>query len=160
MTATSPEHAIALLDEAFNGGDLDAVLRYYEDDAVVIPEPGTEARGTAALRALYGAFMRPGTAATQHRTHVGEAGGVALFTSRWSLAEGDAPAQEFVATVVLRRQPDGGWKALIDNARGPLVLEDWRGRCRGASGPYWAATASKRASSSWWSRWTPLVRAS
>jgi ketosteroid isomerase-like protein len=29
-----------------------------------------------------------------------------------------------VATTVFRRQRDGGWKALIDNARGPLILGD------------------------------------
>ncbi|WP_419730822.1 YybH family protein [Lichenicola sp.] len=123
MIAKSPEHAIELLDAAFNAGDLDTVLRYYEPDAVVIPEPGTEVRGTEELAILYGSFMKPGTTATQIKTHVVEADGIALFTSSWRLSvEGQSP-QEFIATTVFRQQPDGGWKALIDNARGPLVLD-------------------------------------
>lgn len=123
MVAKTPEHAIELLDDAFNRGDLDAVLRYYEEAAVVLPQPGTEARGSEELRKLYGSFMKPGTTAKQIKTHVVEADGVALFTSRWSLTVGDEPPQEFIATTVFRRQPDGGWKALIDNARGPLILD-------------------------------------
>ena len=123
MIATSPGHAIELLDDAFNRGDLDAVLRYYEAVAVVLPQPGTEARGADELRTVYGSFMKPGTVARQIRTHVVEADGIALFTSRWSLTVADEPPQEFIATTVFRQQPDGGWKALIDNARGPLVLD-------------------------------------
>ncbi|MCB8877460.1 nuclear transport factor 2 family protein [Acidisoma silvae] len=99
------------------------MLRYYEEVAVVIPQPGTEARGANELRTLYGSFMKPGTTAKQIKTHVTEADGIALFTSRWSLTIGDEPPQEFIATTVFRRQSDGGWKALIDNARGPLVLD-------------------------------------
>ena len=123
MIATSPEHAIELLDAAFNRGDLDTVLRYYEEAAVVLPQPGTEVRGADELRTLYGSFMKPGTVAKQIKTHVVEADGIALFTSRWSLTIADKPPQEFIATTVFRQQLDGGWKALIDNARGPLVLD-------------------------------------
>ena len=123
MVAQTPAHAIELLDDAFNRGDLDGVLRYYEEVAVVLPQPGTEARGTEELGELYGSFMKPGTTAKQIKTHVVEADGIALFTSRWSLSVDDQPPQEFIATTVLRRQSDGGWKALIDNARGPLILD-------------------------------------
>lgn len=54
MLARNPEHAIELLDRAFNEGDLATVLRYYEDAAVVIPKPGTGARGIGELRERYG----------------------------------------------------------------------------------------------------------
>ncbi len=123
MVAKTPEHAIELLDDAFNRGDLDAVLRYYEEVAVVLPRPGIEARGSDELRKLYASFMKPGTMAKQIKTHVVEADGVALFTSRWSLTVDNEAPQEFIATTVFRRQSDGGWKALIDNARGPLILD-------------------------------------
>ena len=123
MVPKSPAQAIELLDDAFNRGDLDAVLRYYDEAAVVLPRPGTEARGSEELRKLYGSFMKPGTTAKQIKTHVVEADGVALFTSRWCLTIDDKPPQEFIATTVFRRQSDGTWKALIDNARGPLVLD-------------------------------------
>ena len=122
MIAKSPEHAVELLDKAFNEGDLDSVLDYYEDSAVVIPMPGIEARGRAELRSLYQRVMKPGTSAKQLTTHVMEADGVALFLSRWTLTVEGAPPETFIATTVFRKQPDGGWKALIDNPRGPLIL--------------------------------------
>ena len=122
MIARSPGHAIELLDEAFNKGDIDAILRYYEDGAVVIGEPGKEARGMEDLRKLYAGSIKPGMSVKQLQTHVVEAGGIALFTSRWNLLVEGAPPEIFVATTVFRKQADGGWKALIDNARGPLVL--------------------------------------
>ena len=122
MDAKTPASVIKLLDDAFDSGDLDGVLRYYEEVAVVLPQPGIEARGTERLRELYSSFMKPGTTAKQIKTHVVEADGIALFTSRWSLNVDDQPPQELIATTVFRRQPDGGWKALIDNARGPLIL--------------------------------------
>ena len=122
MLARSPEHAIELLDEAINAGDLDAVLHLYDDAAVVLPEPGREARGHFELKNLYEHFMKPGTSARQLKTHVVEADGIALFTSRWTLSVEGSSSQTFIATTVLRQQPDGGWKALIDNARGPHAL--------------------------------------
>jgi ketosteroid isomerase-like protein len=70
--------------------------------------------------------MQSGSSAKQLKTYVIEADGVALFLSRWTLEAKDAKAgaslRVFVATTVFRRQQDGGWKALIDNSLGPLVL--------------------------------------
>ena len=122
MIARSPQHAIELLDDAFNRGDVEMILRFYDEAAVVFPEPGKEVRGKEALRDLYAQVAKQGAVARQLQTHVAEADGVALFTSRWSLRVEKGEPQVFFASVVLRRQPDGGWKALIDNARGPRIL--------------------------------------
>jgi ketosteroid isomerase-like protein len=83
MIATSPEHAVELLDRAFAQGDLQAVLNFYEDAAVVITEPGKTARGTAELRSFFARAMQSGSSAKQLQTQVIEADGVALFVSRW-----------------------------------------------------------------------------
>jgi ketosteroid isomerase-like protein len=126
MTADSPEHAVAMLDRAFNAGDIDAVLSFYEPAAVVVTEPGKLARGANELRTFFERVMRPGASAHQLKSHVIEADGVALFLSRWTLETGnagpDTRAQTFIATTVFRKQQDGTWKALIDNSMGPLVL--------------------------------------
>src|ERR1700691_3202627 len=79
MIATSPEHAVELLDRAFAQGDLYAVLSLYEDAAVVITEPGKAARGTAELRSFIARALQSGSSAKQLRTQVIEAEGVALF---------------------------------------------------------------------------------
>ncbi|WP_035356601.1 YybH family protein [Edaphobacter aggregans] len=126
MIAHSPEHAVELLDRAFNEGDIETVLGFYEEAAVVVTEPGKLARGTQELRSFFDRVMRSGSSAKQLKTHVIEADGVALFLSRWTLHIGNessnADDRTFIATTVFRKQSDGGWKALIDNSLGPLVL--------------------------------------
>jgi ketosteroid isomerase-like protein len=126
MVAKSPEHAVELLDQAFNDRDVETVLGFYEDGAVVVTEPGKTARGTAQLRTFFEHVMQSEGSAKQLKTHVLEADGVALFLSRWPLESkkpnGELSSREFVATTVFRKQPTGGWKALIDNSFGPLVL--------------------------------------
>jgi ketosteroid isomerase-like protein len=126
IAATSPEHAVELLDQAFNEGNLDAVLSFYEDAAVVAPQPHRIARGTGELRAFFVEAMRSRPSAKQIKTRVLEADGIALFLSRWTLVPKDgssANATTFVATTVFRRQPDGHWKILIDNPLGPILLD-------------------------------------
>jgi hypothetical protein len=39
MVAGSPEHALELLDRAFNAGDLETLPGFYEDAAIVITSP-------------------------------------------------------------------------------------------------------------------------
>ncbi len=126
MVAKSPLHAVEIVDEAFKQGDLEAVLRFYEDGAVVVTEPGKLARGKVELRAFFERVINAGSAAKQLKTYVIEAEDVALFTSCWTLVNANdnsaGETRTFIATTVLRKQPDGVWKALIDNAFGPLVL--------------------------------------
>jgi ketosteroid isomerase-like protein len=126
MVASSPEHAVELLDKAFNEGDVKTVLGFYEEQAVLISEPGRVARGTEEIGRFLEGAMGTGSSARQLKTHVIEADGVALFLSLWTLHVGDADStgspRTFVATTVFRKRPNGGWKALIDNPFGPLVL--------------------------------------
>jgi ketosteroid isomerase-like protein len=122
MIASSPEHAVELMDRAFAQGDVHAVLSFYEDAAVVITEPGKAARGAEELRSFFVQAMQSGASAKQLKTQVIEADGVALFLSRWTLHVEGATERTFTATTVFRKQPDGGWKALIDNPFGPLIL--------------------------------------
>ena len=122
-TANSPARVIEMLDRAFNDGDLDAIMNFYDEAAVVVPRPGVEARGKAAIREMYAEMLQPGVMARQLRYRVLEADGIALFLSQWSLSQPGKSDAIFTSTTVLRRQSDGGWKPLIDNAQGPAILE-------------------------------------
>ena len=125
MIARSPEEAVKMLDRAFNEGDVETLLTFYEDAAVVVTQPGHLARGSSELRAFFNRVVRSGMSAKQLKTYTLEADGIALFLSRWSLETGTEGAQRtFIATTVFRRQSDGGWQVLIDNSVGPSVLED------------------------------------
>ena len=122
MPPNTPLETIHALDHAFNTGDLDTILRFYDADAVLLNQPGQETRGLPAIRDLYRDALHSNPRVEQLETHLIEADGIALFTSRYTLTDGDAPPQTFISTVVLRQQSDGTWKNLIDNARGPAVL--------------------------------------
>ena len=39
MTAQTPLETVELLDEAFNRSDIEAVVNFYEEDAVMVAEP-------------------------------------------------------------------------------------------------------------------------
>lgn len=113
-----------MLDRAFNEGDVETLLTFYEDSAVVVTEPGQLARGSSELRAFFSRVVHSGMSAKQLKTYTLEADGIALFLSRWSLQIGTQCIERtLVATTVFRRQPDGGWRALIDNSFGPSVLD-------------------------------------
>lgn len=127
MSATSPQHVVELLDRAFNQQDVDATLGFYEDKAVVVAQPGVIISGHVPLRDFFGLAMKSGATAKQIKTRVIEADGIALFLSRWALdytdPTGKHSSRELVATTVMRKQPGGEWKVLIDNSFGPLVLD-------------------------------------
>jgi uncharacterized protein (TIGR02246 family) len=127
MVARNPLEAVELLDEAFNRGDIEAVLELYEDAAVMVVEPGRLATGKAEIRAAYEwIFANIEGAARQEKTHVIESGDIALFTSRWSFSgtasDGSSVARESYASVILRKNESGGWRIVVDNSWGPAVL--------------------------------------
>jgi ketosteroid isomerase-like protein len=127
VVALSPEQAVELLDRAFEQKDIETVLSFYEDAAVVVSEPAKSIRGKDDLRAFFEQAMQLGISAKQLKTWTIEADGIALFISRWVLrvpAPGREPSDRtFAAVTVFRKQPDGSWKILIDNPFGPSVLE-------------------------------------
>jgi uncharacterized protein (TIGR02246 family) len=124
----NPLETVAMLDEAFNAGDLEAVLNFYEEDAAIVLEPGRIVTGKPELRRAYLWILSniKGTA-RQEKTHVIETGDIALFTSRWNYtgttSDGNTLFRESYASVVLRRQADGEWRIVVDNSWGPAVLE-------------------------------------
>ena len=57
MPATTPEQIHRLFEEAFNAGDLDALMELYETDAALIAQPGSIASGGEQARAALQGFL-------------------------------------------------------------------------------------------------------
>lgn len=127
MSKQSLEETVKKLDEAFNRRDIEAVMDFYEEDAVVVLEPGRLARGKAEIRAAFEWVFRLEGTAKQIKTNVIETGDLALFTSKWTFsakAPGGTPFErESIANTVFRRQTDGNWRCVIDNSYGPAILD-------------------------------------
>jgi uncharacterized protein (TIGR02246 family) len=123
MAATEPEQMHDVFEEAFNAGDLDALMALYEPDAALVPQPGAVAEGTAAIRESLSWFLDRRGRITLDTKLVLRVGDLAYLANRWSLTGGTMPdgsPAELGATTaeVARRQPDGTWRYVIDNAWG------------------------------------------
>ena len=123
MPATEPEQIHGLFEQAFNAGDLDALMALYEPDAALVPQPGMVAEGSAAIRDSLRWFLDRGGQIMLDTKLVLRVGDLAFLSNRWSLTGGTMPdgsPAELGATTaeVARRQPDGNWLYVIDNAWG------------------------------------------
>lgn len=122
----TPEETVRMLDEAFNRGDVDGVVSFYEDGAVVTAGPTAIVRGAVEVRKFFEQVLQAGGKATELKTRVIEVDELALYLSRWTLeyrgSSGEELARQFSAISVMRRQATGEWKLVIDNAFGLMVL--------------------------------------
>jgi ketosteroid isomerase-like protein len=106
--AARPEDLTRLFVERANAADVEGMLDLYEDDAVMAFPPGELTIGRVAIRALFERMVaaRPEfqlEAPLQTLT----VGDLALTATR-ARDEAGARAQ------VVRRQPDGTWKRVLD----------------------------------------------
>ena len=126
MPATEPEQMHELFEQAFNAGDIEALMTLYEPDAALIPQPGVTAEGSAAIRESLNWFLDRRGQITLDTKLVVRVGDLAYLSNRWSLSGGTmpdgSPAELGATTAELaRRQPDGSWLYVIDNAWGDLA---------------------------------------
>ena len=116
MTTTEPQDAQARLVEAFAARDVDAFLRVYEDGAALVVPPGDRVvRGRDQIRAVTEEMLTTGGMFAIDVTDVLRVDGLALVRTRWSLGE-----HQGRATVVVREQPGGEWRIVLDDPTGEV----------------------------------------
>jgi uncharacterized protein (TIGR02246 family) len=123
MPATDPEQLHGLFEQAFNAGDIEALMALYEPDAALIPQPGMVVEGTAAIRDSLRWFLDRGGRITLDTKLVLRVGDLAYLANTWALTGGTMPdggpaALGATTAEVARRRPDGTWRYVIDNAWG------------------------------------------
>jgi uncharacterized protein (TIGR02246 family) len=123
MPASEPEQMHRLFEEAFNAGDLEALMALYEPDATLVPQPGAVAEGPDAIRGSLRWFLDRGGRITLDTKLVLRVGDLAYLSNRWSLTgatmpDGSPAELGAVTAEVARRQADGSWLYVIDNAWG------------------------------------------
>ncbi len=114
MPARAPEELDVLIQQAFNQGDLDAVVALYEPGAVFSSQQGELRSGSEAIRQEMAPFTATKPDLKIEVTKVITAGDIAVMYSRWSQT---MPSQMSGRAVeVARRQQDGNWLFVIDDA--------------------------------------------
>jgi uncharacterized protein (TIGR02246 family) len=126
MPNTEPDQAVQEFFEAFNKGDLDAVVALYEPNACLVAQPGQTVQGHAAIREALDGFLAMKPTLTAEKKSLVTTGDIALSVVKWTLG-GTGPDRapvhmEGTTTDVLRRQADGRWLIAIDNPWGAGIL--------------------------------------
>jgi uncharacterized protein (TIGR02246 family) len=85
MPAHKPEELDELFVQAFNSGDLDALIALYEPDASFNPEPGQVVTGTQAIREAAQGFLAMNPKLTLETKTLNQTSDIALTTANWHL---------------------------------------------------------------------------
>lgn len=123
MPARRPEECDLLLVEALNNGDLEAALALYEPNASFVLDSGQIITGVAAIREVMQGFLalKPEFTMEVKAVQNGDEN-IALLRGKWRLSgtgpDGKPMTMSGNSTEVVRRQPDGTWRFIIDNPRG------------------------------------------
>lgn len=109
-----------IFQQAMNEGDLDKAVALYDDNAVFVQEPGKPPiTGLDNIREALAQFQAIKPKLKVEVMQFVEADDVAFFTLKWEI-KGTSPDGEQIQMSsydgnVVKRQPDGSWKTIIDN---------------------------------------------
>ena len=121
----APEDMSPALAAAFNARDLDAMAALYDEDAVLIDETGAEHPGIDAIKEALKDMLKTGGVMTSAPRLAVIVGDIALSGADWRLDPGDGGEPlEGWSLEVLRRQPDGSWRYVIDCPTGDVLMAD------------------------------------
>ena len=120
MPVQDPRQLHQAWEKAYHDGDIDALVEFYEPDGTVFPQPESPVTGHAAIREALVPFVALRGQIQLRTIAVIENGDLALVYGDWSLTGGTDPDgnpvnMEGRSTEIMRRQPDGSWRDVIDD---------------------------------------------
>ena len=123
MNKENPAHIHVLFVDAFNAGDIDSLVALYELNAVLVVN-GQSVTGQQSIRNVYRSFLalRPRMPLTTQSVVVFD-DSLAVLHGDWvlepALADETGNTTRGLSTEVVRRQPDGSWRFVIDSPHTP-----------------------------------------
>ena len=118
----TPEEVLNSVTEGINSGNLDSLMTLYEPLACFASQPGKLAKTPEGIRESLRSFIDMNGKLDLSVQRVLEANDLALVITEWSFS-GTSPDGKPVdmtakSADVLRQQPDGTWRFVIDNPWG------------------------------------------
>jgi len=112
------EDAHATLAAAFNTGNVATVMSMYDVNGIIVPEPGKPVSGKEKFQEAITAILAiPGKMEIK-TVYCLQTGDLAVGRSEWSITDGDEVKIAAKGIEVMKQQPDGNWKIVIDQAFG------------------------------------------
>lgn len=118
----TPEEVLNSVTEGINAGDLDSLVTLYEPLACFASQPGQLAKSPDGILESLRGFIDMNGKLDLKVKRVLRASDVALVTTEWSFSGTGSNGKRVDITAksadVLRQQPDGTWRFVIDNPWG------------------------------------------
>ncbi|MFI5423837.1 MAG: YybH family protein [Nitrososphaerales archaeon] len=118
----TPEEVLNSVTEDINAGDLDSLMTLYEPLACFASQPGQLAKSPDGIRESLRGFIDMNGKLDLKVKRVLRASDLALVTTEWSFSGTGSNGKRVDMTAtsadVLRQQPDGTWRFVIDNPWG------------------------------------------
>lgn len=120
MKVHHPERMHAIFANAYNAGRIEDLIALYETDAVLVPQPGQRAVGLSTIReSLVGFVNLKGRMQIETLSCI-RSGDLALLQAKWHLSatglDGKPLELSSRTAEIARKQSDGSWLYVIDNA--------------------------------------------
>lgn len=129
MMTQDEQNALAtveMMTAAFQDKDIAGVMATYESSATVAFEPGSPISDNAVLEQMFTGMSAISPVFDYAGHEVIVSGDLAMHIAPWHMTavtpDGQELEQSGLSVAVLRRQPDGGWKIVIDNPHGGRLL--------------------------------------
>ena len=117
--------AVEEMTAAFQRGDIDRVMASYEPEAGVAFEPGVVVTDAGVMRQTFAAWCALAPRFEYGGHDVLSVGDLAVHIAPWHMRgtapDGSAVEQRGLSVSVLRRQPNGEWRLVLDNPHGQRV---------------------------------------
>jgi ketosteroid isomerase-like protein len=118
----TPEEVLKSVVEGINTGDLEFLMTLYEPLACFASKPGQIAKSPNGIRESLRGFVDMSGKLDLRVKRVLKASDLALVTTEWSFSGTGSDGKHVDITSksadVLRQQPDGSWRFVIDNPWG------------------------------------------
>lgn len=121
MINKDPAYIHTLFLEAFNAGNIDSLVALYEPNAVLVVK-GQPVTGLQAIRAAYENILaRRSRMVLKTRSVMIFEDTIAVLHGDWTVeaATVEGGTRSGLSAEVVRRQPDGSWRFIIDNPNTP-----------------------------------------